>query len=60
MFPIVPEDIDQSSNPTLEDLIDDNLGEAGVMAYAFSNPLFLDVGNNGWEPPGVANASCLP
>ena len=60
MFPIVPEDIDQSSNPTLEDLIDDNLDEAGVLAYAFSNPLFLDVGNNGWEPPGVANANCLP
>lgn len=60
MFPIVPEDLDQGSNQTLEDLTDGNLGEAGVLAYAFTNPVFLDVGNNGWEPPGVANASCSP
>ena len=60
MFPVVPEDLAQASNQTLEDLTDDNVGEDGVMAYAFTNPLFIDVGNNGWEPPGVANAICSP
>ena len=58
MFPVVPEDLDRASNQTLEDLTDDNLDEAGILAYAFTNPLFLDVGANGWEPPGVANAAC--
>ena len=60
MFPVVPEDLDPASNNTLEDLTDDNLGEAGVLAYAFTNPLFIDVGNNGWQPAGVAIASCSP
>ncbi len=60
MFPVVPEDLDPTTNQTLEDLTDDNLDEAGVLAYAFTNPLFIDVGNNGWEPPGVANAGCSP
>ena len=58
MFPIVPEDIDEDSNTTLEELTDDNLGEGGVLAYAFTNPLFIDVNGDGWTPPGVANAPC--
>ena len=58
MFPIVPESLDPTSNQTLDDLLDDNLGEGGVPAFAFTNPLFIDVSNNGWTPPGVANASC--
>jgi hypothetical protein len=58
MFPIVPEDLDRASNQTLEDLTDDNLGEGGVPAYAFTNPVFLDVGANGWEAPGVMNEPC--
>ena len=58
MFPIVPESLNPSSNETLDDLLDGNLGEGGVPAFAFTNPLFIDVGNNGWTPPGVANASC--
>jgi Carboxypeptidase regulatory-like domain len=60
MFPVVPEDLDQVSNTTLEDLTDGNLGEGGILAYAFSNPLFFDVNGNGWTAPGVANASCSP
>ena len=60
MFPIVPESLDPTSNQTLDDLLDDNLNEGGVPAFAFTNPLFIDVGNNGWTPPGVANASCTP
>lgn len=58
MFPIVPESLDPTGNQTLDDLLDGNLGEEGVPAFAFTNPLFIDVGNNGWTPPGVENASC--
>jgi hypothetical protein len=58
LFPVVPEDLDPDSNATLEDLTDDNLGEEGVLAYAFTNPIFIDVGGDGWTPPGVANAPC--
>jgi hypothetical protein len=58
MFPVVPEDLDPTTNQTLDDLLDGNLGEGGVPAFAFTNPLFLDVGNNGWTAPGVANAPC--
>ena len=58
MFPVVPEDLDSDTNTDLADLTDDNLDEGGVLAYAFTNPLFIDVGGDGWTPPGVANASC--
>jgi len=60
LFPVVPEDLDRVSNTTLADLTDDNVGEGGVPAYAFTNPLFIDVGGDGWTPPGVANAACSP
>ena len=60
MFPVVPEDLDPASNTSLEDLTDDNIGEEGLLAYAFTNPLFIDVNGDGWTPPGVANASCSP
>jgi hypothetical protein len=60
LFPVVPEDLDRVSNTSLEDLTDDNLNQGGVLAYAFTNPLFIDVGGDGWTPPGVANASCSP
>jgi hypothetical protein len=58
MFPIVPEDLDSNKNTDLAGLTDDNIGEGGVLAYAFTNPLFIDVGGDGWTPPGVANAKC--
>jgi Carboxypeptidase regulatory-like domain len=58
MFPVLPEDLDKVSNTTLEDLTDDNIGEGGMLAYAFSNPLFFDVDGDGWTAPGVKNASC--
>ena len=60
LFPIVPVDLDEEANTTLEDLTDDNLGQDGVLAYAFTNPLFIDVNGDGWTPAGVANASCSP
>ncbi len=45
-------------NTTLDDLIDGNLGESGTPAFAFTNPLFVDVGGDGWVAPGVANVAC--
>lgn len=58
MFPVVPEDLAPASNQTLGDLTDGNLDEEGMLAFAFTNPVFLDAGGNGWVAPGVANASC--
>jgi hypothetical protein len=46
LFPVIPNDLDTSSNPSLADLIDGNLGEDGVTAMAFSNPLFISVDGN--------------
>ena len=46
LFPVIPNNLTTSSNPTLADLIDGNLGESGVTAMAFTNPLFIDVNSN--------------
>jgi hypothetical protein len=51
MFPVVPNDLNTSANPTLADLIDGNLGESGVTTMAFSNPLYIDIGGNGVYNP---------
>ena len=32
----------------------------GRRAFGFTNPVFIDVGNNGWTPPGVAAAADVP
>ena len=58
LFPVLPEGLDQSSNTSLEDLIDGNLGEDGTPAFAFTNPLFIDVDGDGWTAPGVNNGAC--
>ena len=58
LFPVLPEDLDPGSNTSLADLVDHNIGEGGVPAYAFTNPLFIDAGGDGWTPPGVANTPC--
>jgi len=47
LFPVVPNDITPESNPTLSDLLDGNLGEAGILSLSFTNPLFIDVDGNG-------------
>ena len=60
LFPVLPASIDVKGNSTLEDLIDGNLGQSGTPAFAFTNPLFIDVDGDGWEAPGVANAACNP
>ena len=60
LFPVVPEDLDEDANPTLADLKTCAAGDGGVLALAFSNPLFLDVdGNGNYDPPGIqSQASC--
>jgi hypothetical protein len=58
LFPVLPASLDQGSNTTLDDLTDGNLDEAGTPAFAFTNPLFVDVNGDGWTAPGVANADC--
>lgn len=60
LFPMLPADLHPGSNATLADLTDGNLGEGGVPAFAFTNPLFVDVDGNGWTAPGVNNAPCSP
>ncbi len=60
LFPVLPASLDEDSNSTLADLTDGNLGEAGTPAFAFTNPLFIDVGGDGWTPPGVQSGSCPP
>lgn len=52
MFPVMVSDLDPTRNATLEDLVDGNLGEGGVTALAFTNPLFADVdGLAGFQSP---------
>jgi hypothetical protein len=53
LFPIQPNSLKTSTNTTLANLIDGNLGEDGMTALAFTNPLFVDVDGGGWTPPGV-------
>ena len=42
MFPVIAGDLNDT-NVALEDLIDGNLGEGGVLSLGFTNPLFADV-----------------
>ncbi len=64
IFPVVPNDLDPTTNPTLADLTDGNLGELGVVDTAFTNPVFIDInGNAAYDAPladpdgdGVPNA----
>jgi len=54
LFPVVPNDLDPEANLSIEDLTDGNLGESGMMALAFTNPLFIDVDGNGfYDPPAL-------
>jgi hypothetical protein len=53
LFPVLPNSLNPSTNHTLADLTDGNLNEDGILALAFTNPLFVDVDGGGWTPPGV-------
>ncbi len=52
LWPMNPQDLDEESNPALDDLTDGNLGEGGALTLAFTNPLFIDADGDGeFEPP---------
>ena len=53
LYPVLPNSLKTSTNTTLPGLTDGNLGEDGMTALAFTNPLFIDVDGGGWTPPGV-------
>jgi hypothetical protein len=53
LFPVIPNDLATAGNGTLEGLTDGNLGQNGITALAYTNPLFIDVDGGGWTPPGV-------
>lgn len=51
LWPMNPHDLDRESNQTLAQLTDGNLGEGGQPAFAFTNPIYLDVDGNGQFDP---------
>ena len=53
LYPVIGLSLKTSTNTTLANLTDGNLGELGIPALAFTNPLFVDVDGGGWTPPGV-------
>jgi hypothetical protein len=54
LFPVLPNSLATAGNTTLAQLTDGNLGELGVLALAFANPLFVDAdADTVWTPPGV-------
>jgi hypothetical protein len=53
LFPVEPNSVKESTNLTLGNLTDGNLGEDGMPALAFTNPIYVDVDGGGWTPPGV-------
>ena len=64
LFPVLPNDLKRCAtvaqtcatptyNTTLADLTDGNLGDLGITALAFTNPLFIDVNGGGWTAPGL-------
>lgn len=56
MFPVIPNNLKQSTNLDLDDLTDGNLGEDGIPTMAFSNPLFISVGGTaGFDTHPVDN-----
>jgi hypothetical protein len=61
LFPVIPNELDPNSNPTLADLKTCAAGDKGIPALAYSNPLFIDVTNLGvYDPPGLQFQSSCP
>jgi hypothetical protein len=53
LFPFYPNSLTQAGNTTLANLTDGNLNEGGMLAVAYTNPLYVDVNSGGWAAPGV-------
>ncbi len=58
LFPVASSSLKTSTNTTLANLTDGNLGEDGVTALAFTNPIYVDVDGGGWTAPGVQVVPC--
>ena len=58
LFPVLPNSLKTATNTTLADLTDGNLGEDGMTALAFTNPIYVDVDGGGWTAPGVQTVAC--
>jgi len=52
LFPTMPKDLSRTTNTTLADLLDGNLGESGTLALGYTNALYADVdGVSGFQAP---------
>jgi len=58
LFPVVPNSLNTGGNGSLAALTDGNLGEGGMPALAYANPLYVDVDGGGWTAPGLAFGTC--
>jgi hypothetical protein len=58
LFPVVPNSLNTAGNGSLAGLTDGNLGEGGMPALAYANPLYVDVDGGGWSSPGVSFGTC--
>jgi hypothetical protein len=58
LFPVASSSLKTSTNTNLAQLTDGNLGEDGVTALAFTNPIYVDVDGGGWTAPGVQTVPC--
>ena len=57
LFPVHPGSLEFSGRD-LDSVTGSNIGQGGVMAYAITNPLFIDVNGDGWQPTGVRLGEC--
>lgn len=57
LFPVEPNSLEFSER-NLDSVTGSNIGQGGVMAYALTNPLFIDVDGGGWQPGGVRQGEC--
>jgi hypothetical protein len=58
LFPVVPNSLNTAGNGTLGGLTDGNLGQGGMPALAYTNPLYVDVDGGGWTAPGLSFGAC--
>ncbi|MGH3637860.1 MAG: hypothetical protein ACRDUX_02420, partial [Mycobacterium sp.] len=54
LFPVLPTSLSNAGgiNDTLAEVTDGNLGEQGITALAFTNPVFVNVDGGAWTAPG--------
>lgn len=58
LWPVEPQALARDGNDSLDALTGSQIGNAGITALAISNPLFVDLDGDGWQPPGVRLGEC--